>query len=149
MLMSWVIWNNKSINQWNFCLHCSVQHLTVDSSLQWLQKWVDCEIFQSESNPDLKKLNPIQSWPAKCLKIISLIQSWPAYVMFYILPHEAKALLEPFCLQPNTIGWRRNSSCSAFASWSKTDTAFCHIQYLTRQCILPSEAEAFLELFCH
>ena len=35
----------------------------------------DCEIFQSESNPDPQKFNPIQSWSTKFLKIISPIQS--------------------------------------------------------------------------
>jgi len=44
------------------------------------QRWADCEIFQSESSPDLIKLNPIQSWSAKFLKIISPIQSWSAHV---------------------------------------------------------------------
>ena len=28
------------------------------------QRWADCEMFQSESNPDPQKLNPIQSWSA-------------------------------------------------------------------------------------
>jgi len=33
--------------------------------------------------------------------------------------HEAKALLELFCLQPIVFGWRQNSSSSSFASWDK------------------------------
>jgi len=44
------------------------------------QRWADCETFQSESSPDLIKSNPIQSWPAKFLKIIIPIQSWSAHV---------------------------------------------------------------------
>jgi len=36
-----------------------------------------------------------------------------------ILPHEAKAMLEVFCLQPIVFGWRQNSSSSSFASWGK------------------------------
>jgi len=31
-----------------------------------------------------------------------------------MLPHEAKAPLKLFCLQPNMIGWRQNSCRSAF-----------------------------------
>jgi len=34
-----------------------------------------------------------------------------------ISPHEAKALLELFCLQANVFGWKQNRSSSAFASW--------------------------------
>ena len=58
----------------------------------------DCEIFQSESSPDPIKLNPIQSWSVKFLKIISPIQSWSTNVklFIFILPHEAKELLELF-----------------------------------------------------
>ena len=66
-----------------------------------LQRWADCEIFQSESSPDPIKLNPIQSWSAKFLKIISPIQSWSTHAKrdrpIFILPREAKALLELFC----------------------------------------------------
>jgi len=36
-----------------------------------------------------------------------------------ILPHEAKALLQLFCLQPIIFGWRQNSFRVAFASWGK------------------------------
>jgi len=54
----------------------------------------------------------------------------------FILPHEAKELLELFRLYPNTIGWRQNSSSSAFASWGKIDTCFWHLQNLTRKCLL-------------
>jgi len=36
-----------------------------------------------------------------------------------ILPHEAKALLELFCLQSIIFDWRQNSSSSSFASWGK------------------------------
>jgi len=43
------------------------------------QRWADFEIFQSESSPDPIKLNPIQSWSAKFLKIIIPIQSWSAH----------------------------------------------------------------------
>jgi len=53
------------------------------------QRWADCEIFQPESRPDPKKLNPIQSWSAKFLKIASPYQSWFACVQSctFILPH--------------------------------------------------------------
>jgi len=54
------------------------------------------------------------------------------------LPHEAKALLELFCLEPNMIGRRQNSSSRAFVSLSKIDTAFWHFTNSARQC-----------LFCH
>jgi len=36
-----------------------------------------------------------------------------------ILPHEAEALLELFCLQPIVFGWRQNNPSSSFASWGK------------------------------
>jgi len=36
-----------------------------------------------------------------------------------ILPDEAKAPLELFCLQPNMMSWRQNSCSSVFVSWSK------------------------------
>jgi len=35
----------------------------------------DCEILQSESSPDPIKMNLIQSWSAKFLKIIGPVQS--------------------------------------------------------------------------
>jgi len=40
----------------------------------------------------------------------------------FILPHEAKALLELFCLQPIVFGWRQNSSRNSFGSWHKKYT---------------------------
>ena len=57
------------------------------------------EKFFSPS-PVLIKLNLIQSWSAKFLKIISPIQSWSTNVKscIHILPHEAKQQLELFCL---------------------------------------------------
>ena len=85
----------------------------------YLSEIADCEIFQSESSPDLIKLNPIQSWSANVKSCI------------FILPHEAKELLELFCLSPITIGWRQNTSSSAFDSWGKINTAFRHSQNLT------------------
>jgi len=117
-------------------LHSSVGSCTRRANVGTRE--ADCEIFQSESSPHLMKLNPIQSWSAKFLKIISPIQSWFANVKScsFILPHEAKELLELFCLQPNTIGWRQNSYWSAFASWGKIGTAFCHFQNWTRKCLL-------------
>jgi len=59
------------------------------------QRWTDCDIFQSESSPDSIKLNPIQSWSAKFLKIISPIQSWSAHVKLCIL----------FCLMRQKHHW--------------------------------------------
>ena len=87
-------------------------------------RWTDCEIFQSESSPDPINLNPIQTWSANVKSGI------------FILPHEAKYLLELFCLSPIAIGWRQNTSSSVFASWGKIDTAFRHFQNLTRKCLL-------------
>jgi len=108
------------------------------------QRWADCEIFQFESSPDSIKLNPIQPWSTNLLKIISPIQSWTANVKscIFILPHEAKELLELFCLSPIRIGWRQNTSSSAFASWGKIDTAFWHFQNLTRKCLLGIEGKS-------
>jgi len=90
----------------------------------------------------------VQSWSdkiesdpvliSKFLKIISPIQSWSAIVKscIFIWPHEAKKLLKLFCLLPITIGWRQNTSSSAFTSWGKIDTAFRHLQNLTRENLL-------------
>jgi len=36
-----------------------------------------------------------------------------------ILPHEAKALLQLFYLQPIIFGWKQNSFSGTFATWSK------------------------------
>ena len=86
------------------------------------QRWVDCEIFQSESNPDPQNLNPIQYWSAKFLKITDPIQSWSANLKPCIL----------FCLM------RQNRH--SFLAFPKFNMAVF---------ILPSEAKALLELFCH
>jgi len=65
------------------------EFVQLSSSICWLvmQRWADCEIFQSKSNPDAQKLNPMQSWSGKCLKI-SPFQSWSAHVQpsFFIFP---------------------------------------------------------------
>jgi len=45
-----------------------------------------------------------------------LVTIWKCRKNVSILPHEAKALLEVFCLQPIVIGERQNSSSSSFAS---------------------------------
>jgi len=81
--------------------HCSVSKLGSRAAGNIaLQRGADCKIFQSESSPDLIKLNPIQPWSANFLKIITPIQPWSANVKSFIiiLPHEAKELLELFCL---------------------------------------------------
>jgi len=77
---------------------CKLKHFGKISGAQ--QKWADCESFESESSPDLIKLNPIKSCSAKYLKIISPIQSWYAHInsWIFILPNEATVLLELFCL---------------------------------------------------
>jgi len=48
-----------------------------------------------------------------------LVKFWKRQKAAPILPHEAKALLELFCLQPIIFGWRQNSSSGSFASWGK------------------------------
>jgi len=94
------------------------------------QRWADCEIVQSESNPDPQKLNPIQSWSAKFLKIISPIQSWSARVKPCIL----------FCLmRQNRHNLMRQMRHNLLAFPKFNNAVF----------ILPSEAKALLELFCH
>jgi len=45
-----------------------------------------------------------------------LVKFWKCRKAVSILPHETKALLEVFCLQPIVIGKRQNSSSSSFAS---------------------------------
>jgi len=64
---------------------------------------------------------------AKILKSISPIRQ--CKIIYSILPHEAMLLLELFCLLQNTIGWRQNSSSSAFALWGKIDTC-CFLNFL-------------------
>jgi len=48
-----------------------------------------------------------------------LIKLWQCQKAVSILTHEAKPLLELFCLQTIVFGWRQNSSSSSFASWDK------------------------------
>jgi len=50
-----------------------------------------------------------------------LVKFWKCQKAVTILPHETKALLEVFCLQPIVFGWRQNSYCSSFASWDKIE----------------------------
>jgi len=49
-----------------------------------------------------------------------LVKFWTWRKAGHILTHEAKALLELFCLQPIVFGWRQNSSSSFFPSRGKT-----------------------------
>jgi len=48
-----------------------------------------------------------------------LVKFWKCRKAVFILPHEAKALLEVFCLEPIVIGERQHSSSRCFASWAK------------------------------
>ena len=48
-----------------------------------------------------------------------LIKFWKCQKAVSILPHEAKALMELFCLQLIVFGLRQNSFSSSFASWGK------------------------------
>jgi len=93
----------------------------------WLQVYTspwttDCEIFQSESNPDPQKLNPIQSWSTKFLKIFSPIQFSSA--------HSKPCIL--FCIM------RQNRH--SLLAFPKLNMALS---------VLPTGAKALLELFCH
>ena len=100
----------------------------------------------------------VQSWPDKIESDPILIrnifenhQSDPALICQckkkFILSYETKELLELFCLQPNTIGWRQNSSSSAFASWGKID----YLLALPKldKCLFGIRSKSLLELFCH
>jgi len=55
-----------------------------------------------------------------------LVKLWKCQKSASILPREAKALLQLFCLQPIIFEWRQNSLSGAFASWGKIK-----IQYFT------------------
>ena len=92
------------------------------------QRWADCEIFQSESNPDSQKLNPIQYWSAKFLKAISLIQSWSAHIKPCIWFRLVRQNRHNLMRQNRHI-------LSAFPKFNKA------------VLMLPSEVEALLELF--
>jgi len=48
-----------------------------------------------------------------------LVKFWKSQKAVSILPHDAKTLLELFCLQQIVHGWRQNSSSSSFTSWDK------------------------------
>ena len=67
-------WNRSVVGVWKY-----------DSD----QRLGDCEIFQSESNPDSKKIKYAPILICKFLKIISPIQSWSVHVKTCILmlPH--------------------------------------------------------------
>ena len=83
------------------CIKIVFIHISTTASfLDAPQRWADCEIFQSESNPDPKKLNPMQSWCEKLFRVVSPIQSWSTHIKprIFILPQKTKALLELFCL---------------------------------------------------
>jgi len=41
-----------------------------------------------------------------------LVKFWKCQKSVSVLPHEAKALQELFCLQSITFGWKQNSSSS-------------------------------------
>jgi len=51
-----------------------------------------------------------------------LVKFWKSQNAVSSLPHDSKALLELFCLQPIVYGWRQNSSSCCFASWGKIYT---------------------------
>ena len=104
----------------------------------------------------------VQSWSAKIESDPVLIREMfenhqsdpvlirPCKIVYFILLHEATALLELFCLWPNTIGCRQNISSSALASWWKTDTAFQNFKKFNKTVsTLPLQEKALLELFCH
>jgi len=55
-----------------------------------------------------------------------LVKLWKCQKAMSILPHDAKTLLQLFCLQPIIFGWRQNNFSGAFASWGKIK-----IQYFT------------------
>ena len=48
-----------------------------------------------------------------------LVKLWKCQKAMSILPHEAKALLQLFCLHPIIFGWREISFSGALASWGK------------------------------
>ena len=60
-----------------------------------------------------------------------LVKFWKCQTAVPILPHEAKALLELFCLQANVFGWRQNSSSCALASWGIIKCMILHGQIRT------------------
>jgi len=62
------------------------------TALHMPDRWADCEISQSESNPDPQK---IESDPVVICKIFDNHRSDPLLIrqcetMYFILPHEAK-----------------------------------------------------------
>jgi len=73
----------------------------------------------------------------------------PCQIVYFILLHEAKAPLKVFCLHPNMIGWRQSSCRTAFTSWGKIDIVLAFPKFNKAVSILPHEAKALLELFCH
>jgi len=98
--------------------------------------------------------NKIESDPVLTRKSFENHQPYPVLTTneksgMFILSHEAKELLELFCLQSNAIGWRQNSSNSAFVSWDKIDTACWHCQSLISKCLFGIRGKSLLELFCH
>ena len=115
------------------------------------QRWADCEIFQSESSPAPTKLNPIQSWSAKFLKIMSPIQSWSANVKLSIIfcLMRQKHCLSYFAFSqiqllegkivPSVL-WHMRQNRHSFLALQKFNMAVS---------ILPSEDKALLDSFCH
>jgi len=121
-------WKSCTLHNHSFIIFRSIFSAFCAMTPSLFQRWADCEIFQSESNPDPQKFNLIQSWSTKYLKIISSIQSWSVHVKpcilfclmrqnrlsllafpkfnkaVFILPSEAKALLSKSCHEANLIG---------------------------------------------
>jgi len=54
-----------------------------------------------------------------------LVKFWKCEKAESILPHDAKTLLELFCLQLIIFGYRQNSSSSALLYEAKQNTWFC------------------------
>jgi len=64
------------------------------------------------------KITPAVLFPLKPNRHF-LVELWKRQKVVSNLPHDSKALLELFCLQPIAFGWRQNSSSCCFASWGK------------------------------
>jgi len=77
-------------------------------------KFFSTSLFLIRSSP-----NPQNFWKSSVL-----IHQYK--IMHFYFASWGKRTLELFCLWPNTIGWRQNTSSSGFASWGKIVTTFWH-----------------------
>jgi len=104
---------------------CLLSATVAAKPMQLPQRWAR---IRTEAN--FGRIRTGLDWEIFCRSnvIIPTISNFLVVIRFYRFDKSCKSqkrqsLLELFCLQPIVFGSRQNSSSSAFAAWSKIDTA--------------------------